>query len=244
MGSLALASASSVAMGTMPAKYTRDLMREGLTRVVPVAGAVMRGVSQTARHLFRTEVLQPHVCVFMVGLPAAGKSTVIDSRYGRFQERHTMTVVDLDAEMVAHPNYDPADPDSIYRSSDAYHWADGRAEERFQNSLADSSLARVIVDGTGTNVKRQVRRMREARKAGWFVKVLYVRVPVRTAIDRAKLRKRKVSPERIMHYQNQISAALKVASKYADEVETVDHSFDMAEHVCQFNNDISIICGS
>lgn len=68
--------------------------------------------------------------------------------------------------------------------------------------------------------------MRQARAAGWFVKVLYVRVPVRTAIDRAMLRSRRVAPERIIMYQTKISHALAVASKHADEVETVDSGVD------------------
>ena len=36
---------------------------------------------------------------------------------------------------------------------------------------------RVIVDGTGTKQERQIRRMQAARDAGFFVKVIYVRVP-------------------------------------------------------------------
>ena len=63
----------------------------------------------------------------------------------------------------------------------------------------------------------QVRRMKEARAAGWFVKVLYVRVPVKTAIDRAMLRTRRVSPERIAMYQAKISKALVIAAKVRDQ---------------------------
>jgi hypothetical protein len=59
----------------------------------------------------------------------------------------------------------------------------------------------------------QVRRMREAREAGWYVKVLYVRVPIKTAIQRAMLRTRRVSPERIAMYQAKISKALVIAAK-------------------------------
>lgn len=175
------------------------------------------------------EGMQPHVCVFMVGLPAAGKSTVINARYLR---RNLPTaIVDLDAEMVAHPAYDPKDPDSIYRLQEAYKWADARVEERFQDLLQNRSISRLVVDGTGTNIDRQIRRMCEARAAGWFIKVLYVRVPVRTAIQRAALRSRRVSPSKIAAYDKKINGALGVSAKHADEMETVDHSFDMREHL-------------
>ena len=133
------------------------------------------------RGTWRTEILHHHAVVFMVGLPAAGKSTVIESRYGRLRGRRALKVIDLDAEMIAHPKYDPDDPDSVYRLQEAYKWADGMVESRFQEALCDRSLSRIIVDGTGTNIERQIRRMNEARAAGWFVKVMYVRVPVRSA---------------------------------------------------------------
>ena len=68
-----------------------------------------------------------------------------------------MTVIDLDAEMVAHPRYDPKDPDSVYRLEEAWAFANARVEANFQASLTNRSYSRVIVDGTGTNIERQVR---------------------------------------------------------------------------------------
>ena len=168
----------------------------------------------------------------------------------RYRSRNIpLTVIDLDAEMVAHPQYDPKDPDSVYRLNEAWTFANARVEANYQAALTNKTLSRVIVDGTGTNIERQVsarshsrrvarpkrtpsprvdrrrrlqrrtqyppspcfeplshaciasvarascppqvRRMKEARAAGWFVKVLYVRVPVKTAIQRAMLRTRR-----------------------------------------------------
>ena len=133
--------------------------------------------------------------------------------------------------------------------------------------------------------------MREAREAGWYVKVLYVRVPIKTAIQRAMLRTRRVSPERIAMYQAKISQALVIAAKarapcahaprgplfggkrgvwrmvsdassaaccradfaptfvrfaaaqHADEVETVDSSYDLQQQVMLFQSDVSLIAG-
>ena len=57
---------------------------------------------------------------------------------------------------------------------------------------------------------------------------LYVRVPVRTAIARAAMRKTGVTPERIETYQRKMASAMEVASSHADEVEIVDVTFDDA----------------
>lgn len=84
------------------------------------------------------------------------------------------------------------------------------------------------MDGTGTNSQRQIRRMAQARQAGFFVKALYVRVPVKTAIARAAMRKRGVKPERIHAYQQRMKEAMQVAALHADEVEVVDVTFDDA----------------
>ena len=74
-------------------------------------------------------------------------------------------------------------------------------------------MKRLVVDGTGTNVERQIRRMTQARENGFFVKAMYVRVPVRTAIARAAMRKTGVTPERIQSYQKKMASAMAVASE-------------------------------
>ena len=196
----------------------------------------MRGVLYNVLHAFSVgEVMHPRVAVFMYGLPGAGKSRVIDLRYATDhrsgQRRLNSTVVlDLDREIVEHPAFDPTDPDKLYLAADrsAYLWADARVEARFLESLSDSSVRRLVVDGTGTNVERQIRRMNQARQSGFYVKALYVRVPARTAIARAAMRKRGVSPERIQHYHGQLARAMQVAKQHADEVEIFDSTFDDA----------------
>ena len=196
----------------------------------------MRGVLYDLLHIFSVgEVMHPKVAVFMVGLPGAGKSRVIDLRYAtdhRSGQRrlNSTVVVDLDREIVQHPEFDPADPDKVYLAADrsAYLWADARVEARFLHSLSDPTVRRLVIDGTGTNIERQIRRMNQARQSGFYVKALYVRVPARTAIVRAAMRKRGVNPERIHHYHRQLARAMQAAKLHADEVETFDVTFDDA----------------
>lgn len=202
----------------------------------------LNGLSQLVYRVLhlakKGEVMHPRVAVFMIGLPGAGKSRVIQQRYYgthlsvpwlRHLRKKTV-VLDLDLEIVQHPDFDPADPDRLYLAGDqnAYKWADARIQQRFADSLNDPAVRRLVIDGTGTNVERQVRRMSEARAAGFFVKALYVRVPVQTAIERAKMRKRGVLPERIRVYQRKMARAMSVAGRHADEVEVLDIIFDDA----------------
>ena len=70
--------------------------------------------------------------------------------------------------------------------------------------------------------------MSQARSSGYFVKALYVRVPARTAIARAAMRKRGVKPERVHAYYEKMKSAMAVAAEHADEVEIIDVTFDDA----------------
>jgi len=192
----------------------------------------MRRAAFAALHnlMRRGEVVQPRVAVFMIGLPGAGKSRVIARRYAlSHQKRRNSTVVlDLDSEIAQHPDYDPTDPDKLYLAGNqlAYKWADARVEARFLAGLSDAKVRRLVLDGTGTNVDRQIRRMSQAREAGLFVKALYVRVPVNTAVMRANMRKRGVTRARIEAYGAKMAEAMRVAAEHADEVEVIDVTFD------------------
>lgn len=180
-------------------------------------------VSQCLSH---EGVIIPRIAVFMIGLPGAGKSTVIRSRY-KISTNSTL-VIDLDSEMMSHPRYNPRDPNALYieEGQKPYHWANARVDKRFKDALVDPCLSRVVLDGTGTNTQRQLLRMNEARTAGWFVKVIYVQVDACTAIARAARRSRYVSPEKILWYQSKIDDAIAVAKEHADAVETVECTAD------------------
>ena len=132
-----------------------------------------------------------------------------------------------------HPRFDPNDPDALYTEPghQAYRWADERMESRFQAALIDTSFRRVIIDGTGTNAERQARRMQQAREAGWFVKVLYVSIPLDTAIRRAAARTRPVSAQRILSYHHKIIDSLALVVDLADEFETFDAPSHDPPHV-------------
>jgi shikimate kinase len=187
----------------------------------PLAGIKRVAYLMLHKTVARGEVVYPRVAVFMIGLPGSGKSRVIKSRYLlRRSQVNSTQVLDLDAEIEQHPEWDDNDPDRVYldHSLNAYSWADARVEARFRAAVHDQSVLRLVLDGTGTNLDRQVRRMREAAAAGMFVKAIYVRVPCQTAITRASLRRRPVTAERIRDYYSKMGSALKTARRHAHEV--------------------------
>jgi len=189
----------------------------------PIIAAPRRIAYALLRHVSRGELAQPRVVVFVCGLPGAGKSTLIERRYGRCN--HRTVVLDLDHELTQHPRFNPADPEALYHGRlgrAAYKWADERVEARYREALSEHGLRRVVIDGTGTNAARRVRRMLMARHAGWFVKVLYVHIPLETAIRRAATRARPVSARKIYSYQEKIAEAMVAVSDYADEFEHFD----------------------
>ena len=207
-----------------------------LTRASPVGASSCSNLLayRFLRLIHRGDTVVDRVAVFMIGLPGAGKSRVISHRYSSDPFSRTplnsTKVLDLDKEMVKLPDYDPKDPDRLYlaRGREAYQWADARVESEFLSGLRDPNVKRLVVDGTGTNEERQIRRMTQAREAGFFVKCMYVRVPVRTAIARAAMRKTGVTPQRIEMYQTKMASAMAIAAEHADEVEVVDVTFDDA----------------
>ena len=165
--------------------------------------------------------------IFLAGLPGSGKTRVIKQRFGF--TRDDASVLDLDKEIVHHPNYDPESMAAVYDVPGAYEWADERVERAFRAALADpDAFPRIVLDGTGTKVKRRLDRMAAAREAGLWVKLLYVRVKLKTALRRNGKRRRQVPLETLQLYQRLVDAAVAAEKGVADEVEVLDNDTDRA----------------
>lgn len=124
--------------------------------------------------------------VFTMGLPGSGKSTTLR----RMGITETHTVIDPDVIKEQLPGYDPKNPGLVHAESAR------RAEAMFRAALA-SGAGRYAVDGTGTTVETMIRRIRQAQVAGFYTRVIYVRVGLNTAIARNAARVR-VVPEEII----------------------------------------------
>jgi predicted kinase len=152
--------------------------------------------------------------VFMMGLPAAGKSTVASARFSA-----THTTIDPDAIKESHPQYNPE------RACDVHEWSMEEAEKRFQQALLTKDT-NFIFDGTGTNAESMVRRMTLAKAAGFSVTLFYVKCTIQTSIRREKLRARRVPQFVIREKARSISTSFALIAPYADTITVVDNNVD------------------
>ena len=146
------------------------------------------------------------VMTFMAGVPGAGKTYSLNQLFGL----SSVEMIDLDTVMEEHPHYDPRRPEKLYENKMAYEWANKRIESRFVEVVKNPSLAgpHTCLDGTGTNIERQVRRMWMAKREGFWVCKLYVRVSLDCAIRRNSRRQRRVPRHILEDYVHSIDDAV------------------------------------
>ena len=153
-----------------------------------------------------------NLAIFTMGLPGSGKSTVAN----RLFDLDAMDVIDPDAIKADHPDYDPKNPSALHA------WSNEQAELIYSASLSAGVLD-VFVDGTGTNAEKMIRRMGQAREAGYKVILLYVRVSLETAIQRNADRERVVPEYIIREKALDIAVSFSLATAYADSTTVVDN---------------------
>ncbi len=150
--------------------------------------------------------------IFSMGLPAAGKSTVCNARYSE-----THTTIDPDAIKESHPDYNPKDPHPLHA------WSQEIAEAMF-NELLSAGEGNWVVDGTGTNAEKMVRRMNAAKAAGYDVHLVYVKCSLATSLKRNAARERVVPEPVIRSKALDVATAFELIAPHADVVEAVDNN--------------------
>jgi predicted kinase len=148
--------------------------------------------------------------IFLMGLPAAGKSTVGRARYEGF------TVIDPDAIKAAHPDYDPKNPAPLHNYSMEI------AEQQFAAAVAGKA-GNWIIDGTGTNAERMTRRIRDARAAGFTTELCYVVCSLNTAMVRNAQRARTVPAQILTEKSRDIATSFDIVSRETDTVVVINN---------------------
>jgi len=145
--------------------------------------------------------------IFMMGGPAAGKSTVRAARYAG------LPVVDADAVKSTHPAYDAKNPGALHA------WSSEEAMRLFYAALATG--ADVVYDGTGATAEKYVKFISDAHAAGFDTEVCYVTCTLQTAIARNAARERTVPVEIVREKHALIATSFEIVSRYADRVVVV-----------------------
>ena len=151
------------------------------------------------------------IVVFSMGLPAAGKSTWIAAHLS-----DTHTVLDPDAVKEAHPDYNPASPHELHA------WSQEVVEAEWQAALAGGA-GLWVMDGTGTNAEKMVRRINEAKAAGYRVELVYVRCTLETSLQRNAARTRVVPPAVVRAKALDISTSFEIVAPHADAVTVINN---------------------
>lgn len=148
---------------------------------------------------------------FAMGLPGAGKSTVLATG-GYLQNA---VCIDPDQIKESHAEYDPKNPQLLHA------WSTEVAERQFQAALASES--NYVVDGTGTNSEKMVRRIRQAQAAGFMCRLVFVRVSTKTAMARNASRARSVPDQIIREKALDMATSFEIVSAAADEIRVIDN---------------------
>jgi predicted kinase len=161
---------------------------------------------------FRKPNRESLTAIFLMGIPAAGKSTLTRKRYGA-DARYLIIDPDEIAEKL--PGYSPKDPQITHGE------ASRLAEEQWQGALRARDR-NIIFDGTGTKAEKLVRRMKEAKAAGYSTKLLYVTIPLELALRRNQERPRTVPEHIVLEKAAQINETYETVKPFADSIEEVD----------------------
>lgn len=168
--------------------------------------AVRREAEQEAK---RSEM------VFLMGNPAAGKSTRANMVYGA-----THKFIDCDQFKAAHPDYDPKQPHLLHA------WSAAESAKMFQNACT-GYVGKWVLDGTGANLTRLLGDIETAKRAGFRVTIFYVKCSLETSLRRNAKRERVVAESVIREKAEQVGASFEIARVYADKVVVVEADKDI-----------------
>ncbi len=147
------------------------------------------------------------IATFMMGVPAAGKSTVASEKFA------DVKLLDSDAIKETHPDYDPKNPSLVHE------WSTAMLEKEFQKALTvDESF---VIDGTGANSDKMTRQITEAKANGFKTHLVYVIVCLKTSLARNAARERVVPEEVIIIKYKDIRYSFDLVSPQVDKVEVI-----------------------
>lgn len=148
--------------------------------------------------------------VFMMGLPASGKSGTRDKMFPGY------TPIDSDLFKMSHPEYDPKNPSILHE------WSAKEAEKAFYAALA-AAKGQWVVDGTGSNSEKMVRQMEQAKAMGFTIRLVYVVVSLQTSLERNAKRTRVVPESVIREKAQNIATSFQIVAPHADEVQVINN---------------------
>lgn len=148
--------------------------------------------------------------VFLVGPPAAGKSTTRQKLYPNYP------VIDPDEIKKTLPGYDPKNPSKVHMQSKIL------SRKYFEEMiLGETSF---VYDTTGGNEKRMIQEMEESRQNGFSIRILQVTCTLDECLKRNRQRERTVPDEIVISIWNEVEEVAPKLLPHADKHLLVDTS--------------------
>lgn len=183
------------------------------TATVSITGIVIAFVIAALADRAAAQTKQAEI-VFLMGNPAAGKSTVAAQLYAT-----THTFIDCDQFKAAHPEYDPKNPAALHA------WSAQQADQMFKAACAAGS-GKYVVDGTGANLNNLLADIATAKEGGFSVNLMYVQCSLETSLRRNAARTRVVPEEVVRAKAAAVHSSFEVARNYVDGYKVINNDQD------------------
>lgn len=151
---------------------------------------------------------------FTMGLPGAGKSTVIQRDFTAIAQQ--AIVIDPDAIMAELPEYDVREPAKFHK------YGSEQAKIRYAKAL-ETQQKFIFYDGTGCSVDKMLKLIADAQANNYVTVLLYVRVTLQTSILRNSLRERHVPEEVIREKASLLAFAFEALGAKVEEIVVIDN---------------------
>ncbi|GCD12597.1 AAA family ATPase [Clostridium tagluense] len=151
--------------------------------------------------------------ILTMGLPASGKSTVLNN-LGFLNGDYTN--IDPDLIKAEKLDYDPKQP-QVYHS-----WSQVETKKRIAMAIIEEK--NIIIDGTGTNTEKMAKYIRDLQVEGYEVTLLYVKVSLKTSLERNSKRERNVPEEIIREKFETMAISFEILSSMGDIIKVVDNN--------------------
>lgn len=152
--------------------------------------------------------------ILSLGLPGSGKTTYLHENY-----KDDYMFISADDIRVAHPNYNPNDPDAIHEECVKL------AEEKVYE-IANQGLD-LIMDGGGINNKYTLRIISKLKEFGYHITIVFINTPVGICLernnDRITLGERYVPNSVIINKAFKLKKCVELLKTVSDEFIQVDH---------------------
>ena len=160
-----------------------------------------------------TETTGTPEMVFMMGLPAAGKTTVAQMAYSE-----THQFIDCDSVKETHPDYDPKNPAPLHA------WSKEVVADLLDDMFNNPS--NTVYDSCGGTPEKMIALMNRARSAGMTVTLKFVVVDLQTSLARNARRERNVPVEMLVNKASQVQSCFDQINHLFDNVDIVENYYE------------------